>query len=164
VALHHVGADEVISDDADRIGDGGDPRRRPRRGDRVERGRLPRVRHGRSIDDADLPHTVACIRCDHLRDEQTAAALQRVAQAGGLDVLVNNAWGGYERMIEDGGFTWTLPFWEQPSHRWSGMIDGGVRAAFVAAAGAARIMLPRGRGLSVNMSFWTAQKYLGNTI
>lgn len=119
---------------------------------------------GRSIDDADLPDAVIRIRCDHLHDEQTAAALERVAQADGLDVLVNNAWGGYERMVEDGRFTWPLPFWEQLPHRWTGMIDAGLRAAFMTAAGAARIMLPQRRGLIVNISFWAAQKYVGNTI
>ena len=29
---------------------------------------------------------------------------------GGVDVLVNAAWGGYERMSEDGQFTWPKPF------------------------------------------------------
>jgi NAD(P)-dependent dehydrogenase (short-subunit alcohol dehydrogenase family) len=120
---------------------------------------------GRSIDAADLPDAVIRIRCDHLRDEETAAAFAKVAaEAGGLDVLVNNAWGGYERMVEDGRFTWPLPFWEQPGHRWTGMMDAGVRAAFVAGSHAARIMAPRGRGLIVNISFWAAQKHIGNLI
>jgi len=119
---------------------------------------------GRTIETADLPGTITRIPCDHTSDEQTAAALDQVAAAGGLDVLVNNAWGGYERMVEDGRFTWGVPFWEQPLHRWTGMMDAGVRAAFVTAAGAARMMLPQGHGLIVNISFWAAQKYVGNTI
>src|SRR5438874_2270265 len=68
---------------------------------------------GRSIEEADLPAGVARIRCDHLRDEETRAAFDRVAsEAGELDLLVNSAWGGYERMVENGAFTWGLPFWE----------------------------------------------------
>jgi len=120
---------------------------------------------GRSIDAADLPAAVVRIRCDHLRDEETAAAFERITgEAGSPDVLVNCAWGGYERMVEDGVFTWPLPFWEQPAHRWTGMLDAGVRAAFVAGSHAARLMAPRGRGLIVNISFWAAQKHLGNVI
>jgi dehydrogenase/reductase SDR family protein 1 len=80
---------------------------------------------GRSIEAATLPRPVVKISFDHLRDEETAAAFSRVAdEAGQLDLLVNCAWGGYEKMVENGNFTWTLPFWEQPAHRWTSMIDG----------------------------------------
>jgi NAD(P)-dependent dehydrogenase (short-subunit alcohol dehydrogenase family) len=120
---------------------------------------------GRTVEKADLPEPVVRIPCDHLRDEATAAAFEQVmAQTGGLDVLVNSAWGGYERMVDQGKFTWSVPFWEQPIHRWSSMMDAGVRAAFVSAAHAARIMAPKRRGLIVNISFWAAQKYIGNVI
>jgi NAD(P)-dependent dehydrogenase (short-subunit alcohol dehydrogenase family) len=117
---------------------------------------------GRTIANADLPSSIKRLPCDHLRDDQTAAAF---AQAGeGLDVLVNSAWGGYEQMSENGQFTWPLPFWEQPTHRWTAMIDSGVRAAFVAASHAARVMVQRKRGLIVNISHWAAQKHIGNAI
>lgn len=43
-------------------------------------------------------------------------------------------------------------------------MDAGVRAAFVASAHAARMMIARRRGLIVNISFWAAQKYVGNSI
>jgi len=117
---------------------------------------------GRSIANANLPDTIACVQCDHQSDQDTAAAFSFVADS--LDVLVNSAWGGYERMTEHGKFTWPLPFWEQPVHRWTGMMDAGVRAAFVSASHAARIMVPQKRGLIVNISHWAAQKYIGNTI
>jgi dehydrogenase/reductase SDR family protein 1 len=46
---------------------------------------------------------------------------------------VNNAWGGYEHMVEKTAedswdFTWPRPFWEQPLWRWDAMFTGGVRA------------------------------------
>jgi NAD(P)-dependent dehydrogenase (short-subunit alcohol dehydrogenase family) len=116
---------------------------------------------GRSIATADLPEGIHRIVCDHTRDADAAAAF---AQAPALDVLVNSAWGGYERMIDNGQFTWGVPFWEQPDHRWTSMIDAGLRAAFVASQYAARAMVPVKRGLIVNISFWPAQKYVGNTI
>jgi NAD(P)-dependent dehydrogenase (short-subunit alcohol dehydrogenase family) len=120
---------------------------------------------GRSILSADLPSAVVRLGCDHLNDEDTSAAFARLAaEAGELDVLVNSAWGGYERMVENGNFTWPLPFWEQAAHRWTSMMDAGVRAAFVAASHAARMMIAKRRGLIVNISFWAAQKHLGNVI
>jgi dehydrogenase/reductase SDR family protein 1 len=44
------------------------------------------------------------------------------------------------------------------------MMDAGVRAAFVTSARAAKPMAERKRGLIVNISFWAAQKYVGNSI
>jgi NAD(P)-dependent dehydrogenase (short-subunit alcohol dehydrogenase family) len=120
---------------------------------------------GRSIDTALLPPAVVRIRCDHTKDDDTAAAFARIAaEAPALDVVVNSAWGGYERMIENGAFTWGLPFWEQPAHRWAGMMEAGVRAAFVSSAHAARMMVPCKRGVIVNISHWAAQKRIGNVI
>lgn len=103
------------------------------------------------------------VGCDHRDDVQVEALFGRVmAENQQLDILVNNAWGGYERMEHDGQFTWLKPFWEQPFWRWDAMFDGGVRAAFVASAFAARIMTERKSGLIVNISYWAAQKYMGN--
>ena len=112
---------------------------------------------GRSIASANLPDSVVRIPCDHLRDEQTAAAFDRVeSEAARIDVLVNSAWGGYEAMLENGVFTWRQPFWEGGGRKWSAMIDGGVRAALIASGHAARIMTTLRRGLIVNISYWAA--------
>jgi NAD(P)-dependent dehydrogenase (short-subunit alcohol dehydrogenase family) len=120
---------------------------------------------GRTIAAASLPDSIVRITCDHYDDRQTAAAVARAIDVSGtIDVLVNAAWGGYERMVEDGQFTWMKPFWQQPLHRWTSMMDGGVRAAYVAAAYVAPAMISAGRGLIVNISFWPAQKYIGNTL
>jgi len=120
---------------------------------------------GRSIQSAELPPAINRIRCDHLNDAETGAAFDEVrSTAGNLDVLVNSAWGGYERMLENGQFTWPLPFWEQPLHRWTSMMDAGVRAAFIAAAHAAKMMIVRRQGLIVNISSWAARKHIGNVI
>ena len=120
---------------------------------------------GRSIGDADLPGGVRRIACDHTDDEQTARVFAAIrAAGGGLDVLVNSAWGGYEGMVEGGAFNWPDPYWRQPMRRWAAMFDAGVRAAFVASALAAPIMIAAGRGLIVNVSFWAAQGRIGNAI
>ena len=116
----------------------------------------------RTIGATQLSDGITRIVCDHLNDADTAAAFSRVGES--LDVLVNSAWGGYAQMNENGVFTWMMPFWQQPAHRWTSMIDAGLRAAFVASQHAARIMVPQRRGLIVNVSFWAAQKHIGNTI
>ena len=105
------------------------------------------------------------IRCDHTNDADTSRVFEYVVdREQRIDVLVNAAWTGYERMVEDGQFTWSLPFWQQPAWRWQAMFDGGVRAAFVCSSHAARHMCARKSGLIVNISFWAAQKYVGNAI
>ena len=120
---------------------------------------------GRTIAEADLEPTVARLPCDHANDSLVAGIFDRIAaDHGRLDILVNNAWGGYERMVENGVFTWPLPFWEQPRSRWDSMMTAGVRAAFVAGQHAARLMVPLRRGLIVNISHWAAQKRIGNTL
>jgi dehydrogenase/reductase SDR family protein 1 len=118
---------------------------------------------GRS--DPDLQHIegVAGIRCDHRLDAQVIAAFQQIATEGGtVDILVNNVWGGYERMVENGEFTWSKPFWEQPLWRWDAMFAAGVRAHYHTSQLAAPSMIARRCGLIVNISFWAAQKHLGN--
>src|ERR1043165_1976460 len=67
-------------------------------------------------------------------------------------------------MVEQGKFTWPLPFGEQPLWRWDAMMGSGVRAAFVASRHAARLMVRARRGLIVNISSWAAQKYAGNLV
>src|ERR671916_2121815 len=108
---------------------------------------------------------IICVPCDHTRDDEVESVFRRVAEEGErLDVLANSAWGGYERMVEGGRFTWPLPFWEQPRWRWDAMMTAGVRAAFVASQLAARLMVPARRGLIVNVSFWAARKHVGNAL
>jgi dehydrogenase/reductase SDR family protein 1 len=103
--------------------------------------------------------------CDHTDDQAVGDVFRRIDQeVGRLDILVNVAWGGYERMVDEGRFTWGSPFWEQPSWRWEAMITAGVRAAFVASQHAARRMVPARRGLIVHVSSWAAQKYAGNVV
>lgn len=105
------------------------------------------------------------LRCDHRDDEQARETFARVLEnSGRLDILVNSVWGGYENMMENGEFTWPLPFWKQPQWRWDAMFGAGVRAAFVSTQLAAPVMIEAKSGLIANISYWAAQKYHGNAI
>jgi len=119
---------------------------------------------GRSVKEgAPIEDRITGIRCEHRLDAEVAAAFERVArETQGVHILVNNVWGGYERMIEDGAFTWGKPFWEQPLWRWDSMFSAGVRAHYHASQLAAQTMVARRRGLIVNISSWAAQKHIAN--
>jgi dehydrogenase/reductase SDR family member 1 len=104
------------------------------------------------------------IQCDHCDDTQVEEVFKQVTKKSKrIDILVNNAWGGYEKMREGRTLTYFKPFWEQPFWRWDAMFDAGVRPAYTSSAYAARLMTKKKNGLIVNISFWSAQVYLGNT-
>ena len=97
---------------------------------------------------------------DHTDDARVEALFARLAEEhGALDILVANAWGGYERRAEaDFG----APFWEQPLWRWDAMFTAGLRAQFTAARAAAPLMLERERGLIACTGFASSTHYLGS--
>lgn len=119
---------------------------------------------GRTVEDMKYVESSSiALECDHRDDRQVESAFHRIAHdEGRLDLLVNNVWGGYENMIEGGEFTWPRPFWQQPLWRWDAMFQAGVRAHYAASQLAARMMVGQRSGLIVNISFWPAQKYIGN--
>ena len=100
-------------------------------------------------------------RTDHTSPEQVEALFDRVqAESGSLDLLVANAWGGYE---EHGGGEFGAPFWEQPVRGWDVMFTTGLRATYLAARQAAPLLIGQGRGLMVLTAGWDdPTRYLGN--
>ena len=102
------------------------------------------------------------VRCDHTVDADVDALFARVQQEHGrIDLLVNNAWGGYE---QHDFRKFTAPFTEQPLRHWDGMFTAGVRATLVASRFAALQMLPQKCGLIVNVTAWDRDKYFGNLL
>jgi NAD(P)-dependent dehydrogenase (short-subunit alcohol dehydrogenase family) len=104
------------------------------------------------------------VRCDHTVDEDVERLVARVRdEHGRLDILVNNAWGGYE--AHDLA-TFTAPLWEQPRARWDAMFTAGVRAHLVMAQLAAPLMLGRSAGdrpgLIASTIAWAHGRFLGN--
>ena len=102
------------------------------------------------------------VRVDHTKDSDVEALFARVREEGKqLDLLVNNAWGGYERYAEA---SFVAPFWEQPLWRWDAMFEAGVRTHLVSSRLAARMMIDRGSGLIVSTIAWAYGEFLGNVI
>jgi NAD(P)-dependent dehydrogenase (short-subunit alcohol dehydrogenase family) len=91
--------------------------------------------------------------CDHTDDDQVRALFARVeAESGGLDLLVNNVWGGYAAYHEDRHQDMAGPFWTQPLRVWDDMFTAGVRAHYAATVLAAPLLRPG--GLVVTVSFF----------
>src|SRR3954465_1084044 len=105
------------------------------------------------------------VRCDHADDAQTQAVIERIrAGQGRLDVLVNNAWGGYEYMHRFEFQHLGTPFWTRPIGLWDEMFVAGPRAHYVASALAVPLMVERGAGLIVNISFFAAEKHTNDVL
>lgn len=127
-------------------------------------GRSPERLEQAAREASDLGGEVLPRRVDHGDDAQVRELFAEIGENHRLDLLVNNVWGGYENMVENGRFTWLDPYWEQPVWRWDAMMGIGVRAAFVAAQLATKLMRESSLGLIVNISFWSAKKHVGNTL
>ncbi len=87
------------------------------------------------------------VRVDHAVDAEVEALFERVKEEQGrLDLLINNAWGGYEGMDE----TFDAPFWKQPITRFDKMFTAGVRSHLVTTRAALPLMMSGCSGLIVN--------------
>jgi NAD(P)-dependent dehydrogenase (short-subunit alcohol dehydrogenase family) len=105
-------------------------------------------------------HGIA-VQCDHTREEEVAALIARVErEAGRIDLLVNNAWGGHETF--NGVFE--APFWEHPLSNWDSMFDRGVRNHLVASRCAAPLMVRQKKGLILTTTFWDRDHYLRGSL
>jgi NAD(P)-dependent dehydrogenase (short-subunit alcohol dehydrogenase family) len=93
--------------------------------------------------------TGIAVRCDHIDDAQVEAVFERIRrEQGRLDLLVNNAWSGYEISPDP-----SLAFWEIEWRHWDLMFAGGLRAAAFASTLAAPMMIAAGSGLIVNITW-----------
>jgi len=102
--------------------------------------------------------TGIAVRCDHTDDAQVEALFERIhGEHGRLDLLVNNAWSGYELPLY-----FEVPFWEMDWRHWDLMFQGGLRATMLSSMLAAPPMIEAGRGLIVNMT-WVLDRPHGVT-
>lgn len=95
-------------------------------------------------------HGIA-VQCDHRDDGQVESLFERIqSEQGRLDILVNNAWRGYEG-YHTGTFVWG-PFYQKPISYWDENLDG-LRWAYVSSVFASKQMIGQGSGAIFNISF-----------
>jgi NAD(P)-dependent dehydrogenase (short-subunit alcohol dehydrogenase family) len=109
------------------------------------------------------------VRCDHANQRDVEALFKRVREEQGrLDLLVNNAWGGYE-----GSRLMPAFFWNAPLRLWDAMFERGLKAHLLATYFAIPLMIesaaatPSNRtrnspGLIVSTIAWDRGKYIGS--
>ena len=91
--------------------------------------------------------------CDHRDDAAVAAVAARITAAcGRLDLLVNNAWAGYERLNAGAWEEWNAPLWEQPLALFDAMFGSGVRTHYAALHTCAPLLIATPGSLVVTVS------------
>lgn len=102
------------------------------------------------------------VRCDHASEAEVQALIQKIGgERARLDILVNNAWGGYE-----GARPMPAYFWQAPWRLWDAMFERGLKAHLLATYFAIPLMIQskarRAPGLIVSTIAWDHGKYIGN--
>jgi NAD(P)-dependent dehydrogenase (short-subunit alcohol dehydrogenase family) len=96
--------------------------------------------------------TGIAVRVDHTKRDEVASLIERIeSEQGRLDLLVSNAWMGYEIRVE------VIPFWEAGIDHWDLMFDS-LRMQMATAQLATPLMLKQGRGLIVN-TLWDVGRH-----
>lgn len=122
--------------------------------------RLPGTVHATAAQVTELGGKGVAAPCDAGDDAQIAGVIDRIrSEEGRLDVLVNSAWGGYQRFTDGTEFN-PGPFWQQPLELWDSMHRIGVRAHYVTTALAAPLMIDTGPGLVVSLSSFAGQVFV----
>ena len=87
---------------------------------------------------------------DHEKDEQIEKLFEEIKteQDGKLDILVNNAYKGVNKILE----TRNKKFWEVEPQIWDEINGVGLRSHYICTIYAARLMVPRQQGLIINIS------------
>jgi NAD(P)-dependent dehydrogenase (short-subunit alcohol dehydrogenase family) len=98
------------------------------------------------------------VRVDHLRPAEVAELFQRIdqEQAGRLDVLVNDIWGG------DPLTQWGAPFWRHSLADGLQMQQLAVSTHLITSWHGVPLMVARGRGLVVEVTDGADPRYRGN--
>ena len=94
------------------------------------------------------------LRCDHGWDADVETVFAEIARGhGGVDVVVNVASPDFSGMVGK-------PFWELDLEEMSRCLEIGPRSNYVTTVLAARTMIPRGKGVIINISSHGSVDYL----
>ena len=97
------------------------------------------------------------VRTDHTIEPEVEQLFARVrAEAGRLDVLVNDIWGG------DALTEWGKPFWELSTARGAQMLERAVHTHIITSRHGAPLMVERNAGLIVEVTDGDTFGYRGN--
>ena len=103
------------------------------------------------------------VRCDHREDDQVRAVFDRIqAEQGRLDLLVNNAWSGYQAKQSSKKSGFHTSFWKLPPTFWDTMFTVGVRSHYVASGYAAARMVEQEAGLIIHLTAAAGERYAEN--
>ncbi|MFK7804536.1 MAG: SDR family NAD(P)-dependent oxidoreductase [Anaerolineae bacterium] len=126
---------------------------------------LPGTIHETAQSVTDLGGEGIAIRCDHKNDAEVKAVFEQIqSEQGRLDLLVNNAWAGYQEMQLHGAGRFMKPFWKTEPIDWDTTFDVGVRSNYVASMYAAQMMVFQNSGLIVNISYSASETYKSNVV
>ncbi|MAE93094.1 MAG: short-chain dehydrogenase [Deltaproteobacteria bacterium] len=126
---------------------------------------------GRTLDDSQsyVPGTIGAtadevtrlggkgipVRCDHSRDEEIKALIERVhSEQGRIDILINNVFTLPSENVFEG------KFWEHSIQLWDDLLQVGCRGHYVASHAVAPIMVEQKGGLIVNISSFAGAAYV----
>ena len=97
--------------------------------------------------------TGVAVRCDHGDDRQVRVVFDQIqSEHKRLDLLVNNAWAGYQSWQGGPKTGRSTPFWKTKPALWDAMFEVGVRSSYIAGVFAAEIMVSQGSGFITNIS------------
>lgn len=103
--------------------------------------------------------TGIAVQVDHRDESQVIALFERVkAQKGGLDILVNDIWGGEP-------FTGTQmgkPFWELSVKTVLDLLNTAINTHIITARYGAPLLVARGKGLLIEVTDGDTFRYRGN--
>jgi NAD(P)-dependent dehydrogenase (short-subunit alcohol dehydrogenase family) len=102
--------------------------------------------------------TGIAVRVDHRRDEEVRAVVSRIREeTGGLDLLVNDIWGG------DPHIAWGKRFWEVDMERSWRIVETALRTHLVTARHATPLLMAR-RGILVEVTDGDHYAFRGHVI